>query len=214
VGRKSSLTPEQWIEIERRHLVDGEKIRALAKEFGVDESAIRRRISPDKSAKSAGESAAKSLKELANEKARVDSEQRRISADISALPLARQQIVLDLASALTDISTHLAAAARYGAMTAHRLNGIAQSQAEKIDDADPLAPESVLALKGISALNKMANDASEIGVNLVRANKETVDEINRRAQEGARIENYTDEQLDELIERNAAAIGFNPSGEG
>ncbi|MGF6643126.1 helix-turn-helix domain-containing protein [Paraburkholderia sp. GAS82] len=214
MGRKSALTDEQWIEIERRHLVGGEKVRALAKEFGIDESAIRRRINPDKSAKSAGESAPKSLKELAKEKADADSNARRISADISALPLARQQIVLDLAAELTAVSVHLAAAARYGAATAHRLSGIANAQAEQIDDADPLNAQSVMALKGISALTKMANDASEIGVNLLRANKEAVEDINKRAQEAARIENYTDEQLDQLIAERSAALRFNSSGQG
>ena len=139
---------------------------------------------------------------------------RRIAEQIAELPIARQNIVNDLASALTDISMHLAAAARYGAATAHRLNGIAQAQAEKIDDADPLKPESVVALKGISLLNKMANDASEIGVNLLRANREAVDDINKRAQENARIENYSDEQLDQLIASRAAALGIDSSGEG
>lgn len=211
MGRKSSLTPEQWIEIERRHLIDGESINSLATEFGVNESSIRRRIKPNKAELPSGE---KPLRRLAEEKAEADTRSRRIAEQIAELPIARQQIVNDLASALTDISMHLAAAARYGAQTAHRLSGIAKAQAEKIDDAEPLAPESVLALKGISALTKMANDASEIGVNLLRANKEAVEDINKRAQEAARIENYTDEQLDELIAERSAALGLNTAREG
>ncbi|NIE67465.1 GIY-YIG nuclease family protein [Burkholderia sp. Ax-1719] len=43
MGRKSALTPEQWAQIERRHLVDGESLNSLATEFGVNESSLRRR---------------------------------------------------------------------------------------------------------------------------------------------------------------------------
>jgi transposase-like protein len=211
VGRKSSLTPEQWIQIERRHLVDGESINSLAAEFGVNESSLRRRIKPNKAELPNGE---KTLRRLAEEKVAAEKHSRQIAEQIAELPVARQQIVNDLASALTDISMHLAAAARYGAATAHRLNGIAQGLAEKIDDADPLKPESVISLKGISLLNKMANDASDIGVNLLRANKEAVEDINKRAQEAARIENYTDEQLDQIIAERSAALGLNTAGEG
>jgi hypothetical protein len=42
----------------------------------------------------------------------------------------------------------------------------------EIDDAAPLTEESLGALKGIAVLTRMANEASEIGMNLVRANKE------------------------------------------
>jgi len=32
MGRKSALTPEQWLEIERRHVLDSEFINSLAAE--------------------------------------------------------------------------------------------------------------------------------------------------------------------------------------
>lgn len=211
MGRKSSLTPEQWVEIERRHLVGGESINSLALEFGVNESSIRRKIKPNKAELPNGE---KPLRTLALEKAEADLRSRQIAEEIAVLPIARQNIVVDLAQQFTEISTHLASAARYGAATAHRLAGIANEQAGKIDDADPLSVESVTVLRGISALTKMANDASEIGVNLLRANKEAVDDINKRAQEAARIENYTEDQLDELIAQRSAALGIIAPGEG
>jgi hypothetical protein len=123
MGRKSSLSPEQWVEIERRHLVDGEPVRKLAKEFGVDEAAIRRRINPQKSA---DEKSAKSLRELADAK---------VSAD-KAVKVA------------------------------------------EIDDAKPLDQQSIDSLKGIAVLTRMANESSEIAVNLLNANKETVKKLN------------------------------------
>lgn len=66
-------------------------------------------------------------------------------------------------------------------MTSHRLSGIAHGQVEKIDDADPITEESLETLKGIAVLTKMANSSSEIGLNLLRANKEAVDGLNRDA---------------------------------
>ncbi|WP_259460889.1 hypothetical protein [Paraburkholderia sp. BL23I1N1] len=113
-----------------------------------------------------------------------------------------------------SVSEHLLAAADYGAATARRLAGIAHTKSAEIDDANPLTPEGVEALKGISALTRMANDASEIGVNLLRANKEAVEDINKRNAEGSRVENYTDEQLDQLIAQHSAALGIDPARQG
>ncbi|KVF35771.1 hypothetical protein WJ09_09760 [Burkholderia vietnamiensis] len=174
MGRKSALTPEQWAEVERRHLVDGESINSLAKVFGVNEATIRKKINPNKSER---EKSAKPLRELAQEKVEADRRAKDISEQIAALPIARQTIVNDLAQKLTNISGHLASAAEYGAATAHRLAAIANEQAAKVDDANPLAADSVAALKGIAALNNLANNASEIGLNLLRANKAEIEKI-------------------------------------
>lgn len=175
MGRKSSLTPEQWAEIERRHLIDGESINALAAEFGVNESSVRRRIKPNKAELPNGE---KPLQVLAQEKVEADAATRRIAEKIAELPISRQKIVTDLAEKLKGISGHLASAAEYGAATAHRLAGIAHNKATEIDDAKPLNTESLESLKGIAVLTKMANEASEIGVNLLRANKDEIDRLN------------------------------------
>lgn len=175
MGRKSSLTPEQWTEIERRHLVDGESINSLAAEFGVNESSIRRKIKPNKAELPNGE---KPLQVLAQEKAASDEAARKIAEEIAQLPISRQTVVRDLAAKLTNISGHLASAAEYGAATAHRLAGIAHAQAQGIDDAQPLNDQSIGSLRGIAALTKLANEASEIGVNLLRANKEEIERIN------------------------------------
>ncbi|MGV0128859.1 helix-turn-helix domain-containing protein [Burkholderia gladioli] len=204
MGRKSSLTPEQWVQVERRHLIDGEPINRLAAEFGVNESSIRRKIKPNKPELPNGE---KPLQVLAQEKSEADLRCRKIADQIAELPISRQRIVNELANMLTDISTHLASAARFGAATAHRLSGIAHAQVERIDDANPTSPESMEALKGIAGLTKMANEASEIGINLLRANKEAVDDMGKRSAEKSRLENYTDDQLDALIAQRSAAIG-------
>lgn len=179
MGRKSALTPDQWIEVERRHIVDGESVNSLAKEFGVNEAAIRRKINPNKSEAKNG---AISLRSLAEEKVKADSYSRDISERIAELPYAKQQIVGDIAKRMTNISGHLMGAAEYGAATAHRLSGIAHSKAQEIDDAAPLAEESMAALKGIAVLTRMANDASSIGLNLIAANKDAVNKLNNPPQ--------------------------------
>lgn len=161
MGRKSSLTAEQWAEIEKR-LLDGEKPASLAKEFDINRSAITRRFS----------------QQLRN----VQSVAKQIvSTEIAlkSLPIAQQLTAISLADDLRAISTHLAGAAKYGAMTAHHLSGVANFKVQEIDDATPLCEESLEALKGIAILTKVANSSAEIGLNLLRANKETVDGLNR-----------------------------------
>ncbi len=159
MGRKSKLTDKQWSEIERR-LLQGEKPAALAKEYGVDRAAITRRFSQQ----------VRNVKEVANQIVTTESA-------LSALPVAQQFAAINLANELRAISTHLASAAKYGAMTAHRLAGIAHGQVEKVDDAEP--EKSMDALNRIGALTKMANASSEIGVNLLRAHKEAIEQLNK-----------------------------------
>lgn len=178
MGRKSALTPEQILEVERRHYIGGESLNSIAKELGVNESTLRRKIKPNKAE---GQNAPKSLIHLATEKAKADNEARRIAEQIAELPIARQQLVNDLSRRLLNISDHLAGAAEFGAATAHRLSGIAHAKVQEIDDAAPLDGESLESLKGIAALTRMANEASQIGVNLLAANKEAVKELNQQA---------------------------------
>lgn len=167
MGRKSSLTPEQWIEIERRHVVDGESINALAHEFDINESSVRRKIKPNKAESKKGENP---LKIIALEKVKADQESKRIAEKIAQLPYAKQEIVSELARRLTSISDHLASAAEYGAATAHRLSALANSEVQKIDDANPAA--SLESLKGVQVLTTLANNSANIGLNLLAANKD------------------------------------------
>lgn len=161
MGRPSKLTEAQWSKIAER-LASGESARSLAREFKISEAAVRARLSAQTDV----------VKTLANQMVATE-------AALKALPVSAQVIAHNLADQLRSISGHLAGAANYGAATAHRLSGIAHGKVAMIDDAAPLSEESIGELKGIAVLTKMANEASEIGVNLLRANKEKVDEINR-----------------------------------
>lgn len=159
MGRRSKLTEKQWETISERMLA-GESARALAREFGISESTIRERFSTQH----------KQIKNVAHQIVATD-------AALKALPISAQVSARNLADRLRSISENLADAAHYGAMTAHRLSGIANAQLDKIDDVDPL--QSVDALRGIAALTDLANESSKIAVNLLRANKETVDDLNK-----------------------------------
>lgn len=169
MGRKSVLTPEQWLEIERRHVVDGESINSLAAEYKVNESSLRRRLKPRVEGKS---SSPEQLKQLATNKARSDAEQEAIRQQIAALPYAKQEIVADLARKLRNISEHLASAAELGAASAHRLSLLANQQLQLVDDVDPL--KSMKALQGVATLSRLANITGELGMNLLRVNKDTM----------------------------------------
>lgn len=167
MGRKSSLTPEQWVEIEHRHILGGETINALATEFGINESSVRRKIKPNKAELP---NKAKPLRVLALEKIEADKAVQRIAEQIAELPIARQQIVSDLARKLTNISGHIASAAEHSAASAHRLSILANQQLQRVDEVNPMGSENEL--RAVASLQKMANLSSEIGLNLLRANKD------------------------------------------
>lgn len=177
MGRKQALTPDQLLEAERRHFIGGESLNSLAKEFGVNESTLRRKIKPNKAE---GETGPKSLLELATDKARADASAKQIAEQIAELPISRQQLVNDMARRLSNISEHMAGAAEFSAATAHRIAGIANAKVLEIDDAAPLGGESLESLKGIAALTELANKAAHIPLNLLAANKEAVKELNQQ----------------------------------
>lgn len=165
MGRKSKLTEKQWARIGERFLA-GESARSLGPEYGVSEAAIRQRFS----------SQHKKIKSVANQIIEAENA-------FKELPIASQIATQNLTAQLRSISDHLASAAQFGAMTAHRLSGIANAQVELVDDAEP--EKSTEALQRIAVLTKIANGSSEIAVNLLRANKETVDDLNKGEDERA-----------------------------
>jgi hypothetical protein len=154
MGRISKLTDKQW-EVITQRLLDGDTARSLAREFGITESAIRKRLGAQTN----------SIKTVANQIVETDRA-------LKALPIGAQIRARTLAERLAAISDHLAGAAEYNAATAHRLSGIAHAKVAEIDDAAPLDSQSMEALKGIAVLTRMANEASEIPLNLLNANKD------------------------------------------
>lgn len=160
MGRKSKLTEEQWADLFRR-VMNGESRRALGEEYGISEASIRQREA--KSGKT------QEVQQVARMIVATD-------AALKSLPIDAQINAQNLAAKLRSISASLADAADLGAKTAHRLSSLANSEVGKVDDADPLA--SVEALKGVSALTRLANDSASIALNLLAANKDTIKRMN------------------------------------
>jgi len=153
MARPSKLSPQQWLEVEGR-LAAGESRRALAREFGVSEGAIRQRV-PTQTTQQVRTAAQK----LADGRLAV-----------AALPtVADQYNATSLAEKLVNISRSLASSAELGAATAHRLHALANSEVAKVDDAEPMA--SIESLRNVGVLTKLANDSSHIALNLLAANK-------------------------------------------
>lgn len=159
MARPSKLTPAQWKELERRYLEGGESASALAREFGISPSTVSERFSK----------VSEKVSEVANKLANAQ-------AALAELPVAQQYRALSLAEKLVSISGSLASAAELGAKTAHRLHALANAEVAKVDDASPL--QSLEALKGVGVLAKLANESSQIAVNLLAANRDTVKQIN------------------------------------
>lgn len=161
MARPSKLTDAQWEQIGKR-LLANESAASLAREFGVSKASISTRFSKR----------VENVKSVANQIVATESA-------LAKLNVSEQIAARSLADELKAISTHLAGAARLGAMTAHRLAGIAQNKVLEVDDAAPLDEKSRTALSDIAVLTKMANGSAEIGLNLLKANKEAIDAMNK-----------------------------------
>lgn len=159
----AKLTRKDWEKIEAR-LLSGENRSKIARDFRITEGAIRSKLSTK----------LKQAKTVANQV---------VAAEVAfnSLPIATKITTQSIIDELRAVSTHLAGAAKYGAMTAHRLSGIANQQIDKIDDVDPMGDKSMEALKGIAALTEVANKAAQTGINLLNANKDLIAEQNEQA---------------------------------
>jgi CHAD domain-containing protein len=157
-GRPPALRPAQQEEV-RRRLAAGEGVRALAAEFKVGKATIGR------------------LAGHAGQIRKVAETLVAAQTALESLPPAQQHQALSLAEKLRSISDNLAAAAMHGAATAHRLNALANNEVAKIDDAEPLA--SLDALRGVGVLSKLANESASVALNLLAANRPTVERLNQ-----------------------------------
>jgi len=160
MGRKSKLTESQWIEIEKR-LITGEPRRALAREYDVSESAIRLRLSAQ----------VEKVKEVTYQLVEAHR-------NLQSLPMQSQITAQANAAKLLALGNHLLTAAERGAATASTLSNIANRRAEALgdtlDETVPLDDVAMQDLKGIAVLTRISNESSEIGLNLIKANKEAV----------------------------------------
>lgn len=168
-GAPEKLTAKQWTELKRRSL-GGEGYESLSRAFRISTARISERIGPEVS----------QIKAIAGQVINTRNA-------LNALPAEQRALTLSLVAHLTNISSNLASAASFGAMTAHRLSAMAHKQTDHIDETDPLglnitkqstqeehaqAAASRNALQAVNVLTATANEAAKTGINLLAANKD------------------------------------------
>lgn len=158
MARPSNLTPAQWSEAVAR-VAKGESQADVARSLGVSKSALSKHVSKR----------SETIESVAHQV---------VAADVAfkSLPIADQFIAAGIIDDLKAISTHLASAAKFGAASAHRLSMLANRQLETVNESKPM--ESMDELRTVGALTELANKASTIPLNLLAANKKTVERIN------------------------------------
>jgi hypothetical protein len=160
MGRPSKLSEKQWSEIGQR-LLNGEKAADLAREYGVSKPVISARFSKR----------TETVRNVAQQI--LETEQA-----LTSLPLSEQVQAVTLAGKLRSISMHMADAANYSAATTHRLAGMAHIRTQDIPDG-PLTAEAKAVIQDVVALQRSANEASSIPLNLLNANKDAVKLVNQ-----------------------------------
>ena len=182
----AKITKDQWLLIERRHLVDGESINSLAKEYGVNESSIRRKLYP-KNAES--KKVVNSLLELANEKFNIEKQSRKNAEKIAELPIQKQLIVTDIYQQLSNISRLTASVAESEANNAQKLSAVKSVQ---ILNLDPEQPDPTIVAM-VKVLGETVNDSLKPALNLLAANKD-------------RINKDDDKTKDEFLQRVSGKV--------
>lgn len=160
MARPSKLTPEQWQVVEARFAA-GETASALAREFGIDEAAIRRRFRRD----------SPKVREVAEKLAAAQTA-------LAELPKHQQPIAIGLADHLRAISASAVQAARHGADTSAQLAAVANHQTRRLvkamhddgEEADPMDHQEKI--QAISAMTKISNDAIQPALMLLKANQD------------------------------------------
>ena len=154
MGRPSKLTDPLRVEIGKR-MAAGEPIRALAREFRIPESTLRKNFSAQ----------APKIREVAQALATAD-------LGMAALPVTAQRSARSLADQLMAIQSHYATAAEHGARSSERLQAMADRFSarleERADEVEGLDPKD---LAIVAALHETANKGAAMASNLIAANK-------------------------------------------
>lgn len=153
---KSKLTDKQWHEIIKRKLA-GEETRPLAREFGVSDTAIHKRVGLQ----------CKQIKEAAE--CLVTAERK-----LSEIPVGLQIETLNYASGLRAMSGNMLESAIDSSATSKKLARMARVCMDKLKD-DPGEEDMeghLLTLKAVDYMQTTANKANVIPMNLLLANKD------------------------------------------
>jgi hypothetical protein len=152
----AKLSQRQWDKIQAR-LLAGEKITAIARDYGISHQAIRKKFG----------SLVTDIKSVANQIVETETALRK-------LPEVAQVTARNLADDLMAISMHVASGAKYG---------VANQHAQLLDDVNP-DPKAVL---NIARLTKTGNEAVAPALNLLNANKDRIKEADDQAEAEAAL---------------------------
>lgn len=196
-GRPSILTDDQWAEIARRQLA-GESVRSLSREFKIAEAAIRnylkRRAHPAH------------VREVAHMLNDAHDATKAAQTALHALPLPEQAAAMNLAHKLRSISEAAASMAETSARSSIRLAHLANTEVQKIDDADPMAEGSAAHLRAHVVLQEAANRAITPAMNLLAANRDMVKQLNEEPPPAESDEALTPERLQDGARRIAFVL--------
>lgn len=181
MGRPSKLTPAQWAEIERR-LLAGESARSVAPQYGLSETALRKKFGANQKVRGAN------VRAVARQVADAN-------AALEDLPPRERQVALSLADELRQISRSLAAAARLGSQTAEMLAAKANEQAATVENENDL--------RAVAMLTRTANEAAATGLALLRNNEDALRE--QEAERQRQASSVTRVEIVPMAPQDAAA---------
>ena len=163
MARPSKLTDKQWQEITDR-VLNGESKRSLAKEYGIAESSIREKVSAQ----------CEEIKNVAHQLVAAE-------CAVKKLNLPAQVSAHNLASKLMSMSYNMADTGNKGAAIASRLSTIAEKHMGFVETAayDNNLESMMEGVKTVNAIMRTANESSALAVDLLKANKEAVDSMNK-----------------------------------
>lgn len=172
MARKSKLTPSQWEEILKRHLVDGESVNSLAKEFVIDEKSIRNYLNKSTSCKdekdsipNKSESKSEAIQNTAVEL--IEHARSRLGNESDA------RVAISLAEQTISVRSRLTQVANNTLEVALEISEFARKHKGKIFQGDSIDIE---ALKQSVFLAKSINEYSYLGNEVSKANKPKEDE--------------------------------------
>lgn len=179
MGRKSKLSPEQWEEIKRRHIVLGESVNSLAKIYGVNEKTIRIYLGQNKTPKQSEtpNSEQKTIKEAIQ-----DASMTVIKAlKSTGLPEDDQRIALELANTLTSVKSKLSETANNNLIVALELSKISREGVKHIKSETGV---DVDLLKQLQVLGNVTNNFAFLGNEVNKSSKSKVEVDNDLVIEG------------------------------
>ena len=157
-----AYSPEEWAKVEVLLAEGIHTPRAIEQMTGISASAIRKKYALGKKVR---ESAQPTVWEQRGRELAI------ARANVDALPHVARNKAYSLADRLASVADSLSRAAEHGSRTAARLLMIAEKQASKIDENNPMDTQQEM--QAVSVLTKIANEAGQAGYLLINAARQS-----------------------------------------